>query len=66
MLCVMIYRHLVVMVMVVHSDKCSDKVPGSNRKKIFILQSEVFKDTLEEIAPIPSSMEVEMLKQLKE
>ena len=49
--------------MVIHSDKCSDKVPGSNREKIFISQSEVFKDTLEEIAPIPIKMEVEMLKQ---
>ena len=28
--------------MVIHSDKCSDKVPESNREKIFILQSEVF------------------------
>ena len=44
----------------------SDKVPESNREKILISQSEVFKDTLEEIAPIPSSMEVERLKQLKE
>ena len=49
--------------MVIHSDKCSDKVPESNREKIFILQSEVFKDTLEEIVPIPINMEVEMLKQ---
>ena len=49
--------------MVIHSDKCSDKVPGGNRAKISISQSELSKDTLEEIAPIPSNMEVEMLKQ---
>ena len=49
--------------MVIHSDKCSDKVPESNREKILVSQSEVFKDTLEEITPIPSNMEVEMLKQ---
>ena len=52
--------------MVIHSDKCSDKVSASIREKIFISQSEVFKDTLEEIAPIPSNMEVEMLKQWDE
>ena len=52
--------------MVIHSDKCSDKVPESNREKIFISQSEVFKDTLEEIGPIPINMEVEMLKQWNE
>ena len=38
--------------MVIHSDKFSDKVPGSNIEKIFPSQSEVFKDILEEIAPI--------------
>ena len=52
--------------MVIHSDKCSDKVPESNREKILVSQSEVFKDTLEEITPIPSNMEVEMLRQWKE
>ena len=51
--------------MVIHSDKCSDKVP-SNREKILVLQSDVFKDTLEEIVPILNNMEVEMLKQLRE
>ena len=63
MLCVMIYRHLVVMVMVVHSYKCSDKVPGINMEKIFPWQSEVFKDILEEIAPILRNMDAETLKQ---
>ena len=52
--------------MVIHSDKCSDKVPGNNREKRFISQSEAFKDTLEEIVPIQSNMEVEMLKQWDE
>ena len=45
--------------MVIHSDKFSDKVPGSNMEKIFPLQSEVFKDILEEIAPIPRKMDAE-------
>ena len=52
--------------MVIHSDKCSDKVPEGNREKISISQSKVFKDTLEGIAPIPNNMEVEMLKQWDE
>ena len=43
--------------MVIHSDKCSDKVPGSNWEKIFLSQSEIFKDILEVIMPIPSNME---------
>ena len=33
--------------MVIHSEKCIDKVPGSNMEKIFPLQSEVFKDIRE-------------------
>ena len=40
--------------MVIHSDKCSDKVPESNREKILVSQSEVFKDTMKEITPILS------------
>ena len=49
--------------MVIHSDKFNDNVPGSNMKKIFPLQREVFKDILEEIAPIPRNMDAEKLKQ---
>ena len=52
--------------MVISSDKCSDKVPGSNREKIFLSQSEVFKDILEEIAPMPRNMDAETLKQWRE
>ena len=52
--------------MVSHSDKCSDNVPESNREKILALQSEVFKYIPEEITPIPSNIELEMLKQWKE
>ena len=52
--------------MVIHRDKCSDKVPGGNREKIFISKIEVFNDTLEDIAPIPNNMEVEMVKQWEE
>ena len=44
--------------MVIHSEKRSDKALESNREKILMLQSEVFKDTLKEIAPIPNDMEV--------
>ena len=49
--------------MVIHSDKFSDKVPESNMEKIFPSQSEVFKDILEEIGPIPRNMHAETLKQ---
>ena len=50
-----------------YSDKCSDKVPGSNREKIFLSQSEVFKDILEEIAPIPQhgGLDVKTVEQRK-
>ena len=33
--------------MVIHSEKCSDKASESNKEKILMLQSEVFKDFLE-------------------
>ena len=52
--------------MVIHSDKCSDKEPGSNMEKIFPSQSEVFKDILEEIAPILRNMDAETLKQRRD
>ena len=52
--------------MVIHSDKCCDKVPGSNREKIFLSQSEMFMDILEEIAPVLRNMDAEMLKQRSE
>ena len=44
--------------MVISSDKCSDKVPGSNREKIFLSQNEGFKDILKELVPISSNMEL--------
>ena len=49
--------------MVIHSDKFCDKVTGSNMEKIYPLQSEVFKDILEKIAPITRNMDAETLKQ---
>ena len=38
--------------MVIHSEKCSDKASESNREKILMPQSEVFKNNLEEITTI--------------
>ena len=52
--------------MVIHSEKCCDKASASNKEKILALQSEVFKDILEEIKSTPSNIEVERLKQWKE
>ena len=52
--------------MVKRSDICSDKIPGSNREKIFLAQNEVFKGILEEIAPIPRNMDAETLKKWSE
>ena len=49
--------------MVIHSEKFSDKVPGTNMEKIFPSPSEMFKDILEKIAPILKNMDAETFKQ---
>ena len=50
--------------MVIHSDKISDKVPESSMEKIFPSQCEVFKDKLEEIAPVLRNMDTDSLQQI--
>ena len=52
--------------MVIHSEKCSDKAPKSNKEKKLMPQSEVFKEIMEEIRPIPSNTEEKSLEQWEE
>ena len=48
--------------MVIHSDKLSGRGPENSVEKILPSQSKVFKDSLEEIAPVLRNMDTETLQ----
>ena len=53
-------------IMVIHSDKLSDRGPENSIEKILSSQSKVFKDSLEEIAPVLRNMDAETLQRMSD
>ena len=52
--------------MVIQSDKSSNKDPESSAQRILPSQHELFKDILEEFAPVRINMDAEMLQRVRD
>ena len=52
--------------MVIHSDKSSDKDPESSAERILLSQHELFEDILEEIAPVRITMDAVTLQRVRD
>ena len=51
---------------IIHSDKSSDKDPETGVERILPSQHELFKDSREEIAPVRRNMDAETLQQVRD